>query len=467
MRASFSSPIGYRVITSPLGALFDSRFVENIRFRRLPAALRLRRLGAVGVTLRSSHVDDLLGALGVVEDVPERTRRRLSRGLLQLAGARARRDDIERQWERAFFGDAWPPPSRDELVRIEHERNARARACAEPSASLGFFATSELFAPIRFEIPSPGDLAARWAQELVRPELAYVPPSELPSIERSRRIPGPTGDEYWVRFRSPSALGDMVHARVFEPARADVPRAAFIYMAGLFASCDAAPYAPEADTIGRLLATRGYRVIVPEPPWHGRRAPRGRATGEACLATAPEGLFRCCAAGAIEMAVLVAWARQMGSCVVGIGGASLGALVAQALAGRARSFPRGMRPDTVFLAGATCFTDELLLSAKLATKIGLGEAILAAGWTREALACLRDLMDPPREPGLSPERIFAVLGQEDAFLPCGRGRDLLQQWRVPAQNVTLLPCGERGLALYLARRDDLQRAFGQSLSLRG
>ena len=306
-------------------------------------------------------------------------------------------------------------------------------------------------------------MAGRWARELVRPELAYAAPSELPKIERSRKAPGPAGDEYWLRFQSPSPLGDVVHARVFEPERAEGARATFIYVGGLLAPLDAASYWPEEETLGRSLASRGLRVILPEPPFHGRRAPPGRAPGEVFLATAPEGLFRGCAAGAIEVAVLVAWAREMGSASVGIGGASLGALVAQALAGRARSLSRGMRPDMVFLTGAACRLDELLLSAKLAVKIGLPEAILAAGWTREALHCLRDLLDPPLEPGVSPERIFALLGAEDAHLPFALGCDLLRQWRVPEENVTRIRGGQSALALHLARHGGAQLTITRSL----
>ncbi len=462
MRARLPTPTVHRVISSPLGALLDTPTFERFKLERLPFEVRLLRLGAMASALGSSDADELIARIGVDGEVSTNMRRGLARGLQRFARACAAREDIMRRWDRAFWGDAWPPPQREDLVRLELERRVRSRRCVCPRSTLGFFAAKNTFDPIAFHVPSPGEVARKWARELARPELLYGPPSELPSIERSRSLQGPVGAEYLIRFRSPSRIGDVVYARVFEPERREAS-ATFIYVGGLFSACDEVVYWPEEEALGRGLAARGHRVILLAPPWHGRRALSGTASGEASLATGPEGMFRSCAAGAQETAVLIAWARELGSPAVGIGGTSVGALIAQAVAGRARSFPRGMRPDAVFLAGAAIRLDEVLLGAPLAERMGLPRAILEAGWTREALACLRDLFDPPNEPGIAPERIHAVLSAQDSFLPAALGRELLRMWRVPESNVTMRPGGQFSLLVHLARHSDARLTIAREL----
>ncbi|MRG95153.1 alpha/beta hydrolase [Polyangium spumosum] len=463
MRARLPTSTVHRLISSPLGALLDTPTYERFKLERLPFELRLLRLGAMASALGSSDADELITRLGARGEVSSKMRRRLARGLARFARARAAREDVMRRWERVFWGEPWPPPDRKALVELELERRIRARRCLFPRATLGFFASKVPFEPIAYGVPSPGEVASKWAQELAHPELLYGLPAELPAIERSRSLPGPAGPEYLLRFRSPSRIGDVVHARVFEPERKEDIPATFIYAGGLFSACDDVVYWPEEEAMGRGLAARGHRVVLLALPGHGRRAPPGKASGEVILSTGPEGLFRLCAAGAQEMAVLIAWARELGSSVVGVGGASIGALVAQALCGRARSFPRGMRPDAAFLAGAALRLDEVILDAPLAERMGLSRAILEAGWTREALACLRDLFDPPSEPGIAPERIHAVLGLADPFLPAALGRELLRAWHVPEGNITLRPGGQVGLLIHLVRDSDARLTIAGAL----
>ncbi len=437
--------------------------VERYGFDRLPTDLRLSRIGAAGLSMVTCDVDELLCALGVEVELTRKARRRLARGLAQFARVRATREDVLRKWEMAFWGDVWPPPTREELVHLEMERRECSRRCFEPKGTIGFLASEPCFSALNFDIPSPSQLTAKWARELVNPALMYSAPEELPSIEGSREVPGPVGIERMIRFRSPSRLGDIVNARVFEPEERETIRGTFIYVSGLFAACDEAVYWPEEEYVGRALAVAGYRVVLLEPPFHGRRAPAGRASGETCLATAPVGIFQFLAAAVQEMAVLVAWARKEGSRVVGVGGMNLGALAVQQFAGRAKSFPRGMRPDMVFLAGASNQCADLLLDAPIAQNLGLSQAILEAGWTREALVCLRELLDPPAEPALAPNRIFAVVGAEDAFLPFSPGHQLLRKWQVPPDNVTILPTGHFGLLAHLVRHSDTRLTITRGL----
>jgi hypothetical protein len=464
MRARLPTTTVHRLISSPLGALLDTPTFERLKQERLPAELRLARIAAAANLTAEAGAEALLAALGTEIELGLPLRRRIERGLERFARAQKARDALLGRWERAFWDEgAWPPPRREELVALELERRLRSGHCLSPGPWLGFLAREEAIPVVGFAAPSPGELAARWARELADPSRLYAAPAEMPAIERSRSIPGPSGPEYLIRFRSPSRLSDVVHARVYEP-EVPVPGAATLIWGGaLFVACDQLAYWPEEEYVGRSLAARGHRVVLPEAPWHGRRAPAGHYSGEWCVATAPEGLFRLHAAAMQEAAVLVQWARDAGSRVVGVGGIDLGALVALHLAGRASAFPRGMRPDAVFLATAACHLDEIFLRGLLARTIGLDLAIPAAGWTEEALSALRDLLDPPPSPGIPPDRVVAVLGRRDEFFPCRLGRELLRDWRVPDENVTVLDAGHYGVLMHLLRRSDAQLAIARTL----
>jgi hypothetical protein len=346
------------------------------------------------------------------------------------------------------------------------ERREKCGRIAHPTGLFGSLAGEASIPLAAFAIPSPGEVVARWTREIADPGYLYAAPAELPNIEHSRAAPGPAGVEYLLRFRSPSSASRVegtAHAHVYEPESPAPDAATFIYASGPFSAGDQAGYWPEEEYMGRDLAARGHRVVLLDLPWHGRRTQPGHYSGEAYVATAPEGLFRLHAAGALEMGVLVRWAREQGSRSVGVGGFGAGALVAAQVASRSARWPRSMRPDAVFLAAPTSRLDEVAWGGSLSRLIGLDRALPEAGWTREAMGELRDLLDPPGEPAIEPERIFAMLGAEDTLLPCSLGRELMRRWRVPEENVTILPTGHFGLHVHLARRSDAQLVVTRAL----
>jgi hypothetical protein len=467
MRARLQTPTVHRVISSPIGALLDTPTVERLRLERLPAELRLARIAAAASLTAAAGVDEFFAALGATPDLGSRGLRRLERGLSGFARALAERDEVLGRWEHAFWGESWPPPRREKLVALEMERREKCGRVSHPTTPLGFLAGEPTIPLASFAVSSPGEVVARWTREIADPGCMYAAPAGLPTLERSRAVAGPAGVEYLLRFRSPSSFISRAegpaYARVYEPESPAPDAATFIYASGPFSAGEQVGYWPEEEYMGRHLAARGHRVALLDLAGHGRRVLPGHYSGETYLGTAPEGLFRLHAAGALEMAVLVRWAREQGSRSVGVGGFGTGALVAQAVAGHAARWPRSMRPDAVFLAAPTCRLDEVAWGGSLSRLIGLDRALPEAGWTREALAELRDLLDPPAEPAIPPENIFAMLGAEDTILPCSLGKELLRRWRVPQENVTILPTGHFGLQVHLARRSDAQLVVTRAL----
>lgn len=465
IRARLPTPTVHRVINSPIGALLDTPTVERLRLERLPSALRLARIAAAAGLTATAGVDAFCAALGATPDLGTRALRRLERNLGRFARALRERDEVLERWERAFWAESWPPPRREELVALEMERREKCARVTHPASLFGFLAGEASIPLASFAIHSPGEIVSRWTREITDPGHLYTAPAELPVIERSRAAPGPVGSEYLLRFRSPSLSRSegAAQARVYEPETPEPDLATFIYASGPFSAGDQVDYWPEEEYMGRHLAAHGHRVVLLDLPWHGRRTLPGHYSGETYFGTAPEGLFRLHAASAVEMAVLVRWAREQGSRSVGVGGFGAGALAAQQVAGHAARWPRSMRPDAVFLAAPTCRLDEIAWGGSLSRMIGLDRALPEAGWTREALAALRDLLDPPAEPAVPPERIFALLGAEDTLFPCSLGKELLRRWRVPEENVTLLPTGHFGLQVHLARHSEVQQVVTRAL----
>jgi hypothetical protein len=92
---------------------------------------------------------------------------------------------------------------------------------------------------------------------------------------------GPDTREYLVRFPSPSPHVDTAYTRVYEPfdAPADAPLPTLIFGPGLAVACDSIEYWTGEEYVGRELTPEGYRVVLPIPPWHGRREVPGSYTG--------------------------------------------------------------------------------------------------------------------------------------------------------------------------------------------
>lgn len=354
----------------------------------------------------------------------------LSRLLAGVDRSRRRYEAIDRAWREEFFA----PGAHFGASLADLERR-RSRAAFWLTAQRLRFAPLRPLVPVppvRFRIPSPASAAAVYGPDSRAAAALYAPPPVLPAVEQSRRILISSGEDCWLRFASPSArMGDTAWARVHAP-RGIVDPPTLIFGNGVFI---------EPDHLGRpsgdvqRLVRRGLRVIEIESPWHGRRRRAGFYGGEPFFATAPHGTVDLFTAQAQELAVLVDWCRRTSRGAVAFGGASMGALAAALAAAHARHWPERLRPDALALITVADAVADLAFESSLANRIGLPQALAAAGWTKEDTRRWRPLTALPHAPPLPPHRIVIVLGEADRILPYAMGRRLAERWGVPPDNL--------------------------------
>jgi pimeloyl-ACP methyl ester carboxylesterase len=459
------TPAAETFLTSPLGALVESGPFEALKTRSLPRAFAVRRARAAADVALGEGPAAYLRAV----DAPPapHLHDRIEAALAGYASRREAFEDATERWETAFWGDEEVTP--DERVAAERERRRAAAAHAQPDDGFGFLPREHLVPPVAYDVPDPDDARERWAHELAEPERLYgfveaTVSEALPRVTRSRSVRGPGTLEYWLRFETPSLhVGDRTTARVYEPEDVDDDLPTLVFYSGLGAFGDLLSYWPEEGALGRRLARRGYRVVLPDAPWHGRREPLGRYSGEPYLARAPVSMFTLYAAAAKEAAVLVDWARTEGAPAVGVGGLSLGGTVALQVAGHCDHWVPSMRPDFVAPVGMPGAIDQTLTSSRLVDLLDLDDALAAAGWSGDRISEFAPLLNPPASPDLSADRVFAFYGGNDAMAPTATAETLLRRWRVPRQNVFEWDCGHFGTMVRLIRGDVYQRTVTGAL----
>ena len=159
-----------------------------------------------------------------------------------------------------------------------------SEARLRPLEHFGFLVNRRFVPAIKFSVPSPDEVFKEVHHALSQPETLYAAPSDMPSVETSHILPGPSGPEYLLRFASPSPFTkDKVFARVFEPRNPKPGNPVLIYTGAFGMAYDQLTYWPEEENLGRPLAEQGYYVVLPESPWHGRRTPEGYSNGEYSL----------------------------------------------------------------------------------------------------------------------------------------------------------------------------------------
>jgi hypothetical protein len=370
----------------------------------------------------------------------------------KLAAFEARREDYvdaAEAWEEAFFA----PGFRNSLglSRIEGERATAARWLTVQRLRFLDIRFGRPVPSVRFETPRVDELAAAYGDVRAEPWRAYLPPAIPPSVEVSRRTPTPTGEDYWIRFRSPAArLGDgppgMAWARVHEPRGiADPPT--YIFGNGVCVEFD--HYGRTTADV-QVLFKYGVRVIELESAWHGRRRAPGTYGGEPFLGRTPVGPIDLFTAQAQELAVITHWCRQNSKGKVAIGGASMGALAALLAACHAPRWPEAMRPDALALLTVADQIDSLIADSALSAGVGVGEALERAGWTAQDLLDWQGMTAVPNTAPLPPDRIVAVLGARDTILPFASGRSLVERWGVPAENTFIGGAGHFATPLGVA-----------------
>ncbi|ELZ85079.1 hypothetical protein C453_10875 [Haloferax elongans ATCC BAA-1513] len=455
----------HRLLTSPAGRLFTSRPFEALKTRTLPREFSVVRARAAADVALSAGPDAFLREI----DAPPapHLHDRIERALAEYARIRDAYDETMERWNSVFWGDYESLP--DERVAIERERREISQQRAKPSDVFGFLSKDHFVPPVKFETPDPEAAKVRWHHELAEPERLYGfaearVTEEFPRVERSATVRGPDTVEYLLRFTSPSPhLGDKATARVYEPDDADGDLPTLIFHSGWGMFDDQLVYWPEEEYLGRTLAPEGFRVILPDAPWHGWRELSGYYSGEPYIARAPVGLFTLYSAAALETGVLVDWARTEGAPAVGVGGVSLGGITALHVGGRCDDWPESMRPDLLFPVGMPGAVDQTLLSGELTKLLGIDTVLDAAGWTGETLHEFAPLLNPPKEPAIAPERIFSYIGTRDEMAPSRTARILLDEWGVPTQNRRQWNCGHFGVLSKLIRGDEFQQTVRREL----
>lgn len=364
----------------------------------------------------------------------------------ELARAHAGADA---HWHDLFFGGG--RPSAAQLVAAEQNRRGAAHRLM---ASRRFFiCLRRRIDPLRWEVPTPAEMPSVDELRGDGGTCIRLPAggTTLPSVEQSQWVPGPYGRQCWLRFASPGLPGDTAWAQVIEPEGAVNPPT-LISLHGICVESEHWGPAMDAIDIAPDLARKGFRIIRPEGPWHGRRRLPGRFGGEPAMARGPLGFLTLFRAWGPEVAVLIDWARKHGSSQVALGGVSLGALTSQLTAVAARDWPARLRPDALILIACSESMKEIAFKGSLAAGIGLPAQLAARGWTEADVERYLPLMEPRGEPAVAPEKIVMTLGEADDLTPFSGGLSLARRWQVPPANLFLRNQGHFSVAFDLARR---------------
>lgn len=411
----------YSILKGPLGNLLLRPWFDGLALWAITRwYLPLSRAWAAGLAAEGSP-ESFFAALGRAPSAS------IAKTLRRLEARRAAYDAAAESWEEDLFG----PGARgaEALVAAERGRHDAAHRLMAGRALLLPLHLRRALPPIRWEIATPEQVAARHGPRLGAPGTAFPAPGDL-AVERSRVLPGAHGPEYWLRFTS-TVLGDRVWARVREPPEVANPPT-LIFLHGIMME-------PEfwhdlADELGGLVR-RGLRLICPEGPWHGRRRLAGWYGGEPVMGRGPLGLIEVFQAWVAETAALIDWARQTSRGPVAVGGVSLGTLTSQLVATAARDWPPRLHPDALLLVATSGDLLELVRDGDLGRAVGLSRRIRARGWTEAELARWLPLLAPRGRPALPADGIVMLLGERDRVTPYAGGLALARAWSVPRENL--------------------------------
>ncbi len=365
----------------------------------------------------------------------------LERSLCRIAMLAHGYHQSEREWEGAFFGEIDV-----DLQATARRRDRAAMAFMAGRAHLVSLRALNRLPAVRWDISGHAEVEAAHQGRLASPARAFCLPEQVPEVHQSLSFRTARGTEFWLRFSSPvQPVGGVVWAHVFEPLSAERPPT-LIFLHGIGVEPE---FTPDPGNAIVHLVERGVRVITLEGLWHGRRRPLGSFGGERVLARAPLGFLDYFHTAALETAVLVSWARAR-SRAVGVGGYSLGSMVAGLIAEVATQWPVEARPDAALLIAHGADPPRVALEGSLMRRIGFDAALIRSGWDLARFERWRPLVAPTGTPAVDPGRIVAVLGEADELTPPGPALDQMRRWRVPDANLFLCRRGHYTIAPALA-----------------
>jgi hypothetical protein len=447
----------HKVMKSPIGALFNNSLFEKIKNKNLPIEFKTAKIGAVA-RAEPNDINQFLRLLHInADDLDSETINKIKKGLDEFSKNWQEFEKIKQQYTDVLWNSE-PTVNPDQLVTLEEKRREISQTCRKPTKSLGFLAKTDFVPVVDFDIPPPKETLAKWEGAINNPNEIFGPPQNKPQIQESAKIPGPSGVEYLIKFKSPSPLmNDMVYARIYEPTETDKTLPSFVFASGLGMMNDQIKYWPEEEYIGRYLSSHGFRVALIESPWHGRREKKACFSGEPYVATAPVGLFTLYAAQSMETGIVIDWLRSIGASAVGIGGVSLGGIVSEHFISRCGTYPHSMRPDMALLVATSNHIAEVVLNSEISASLELGKQVRDAGWDDRNLNRLKSLLDPNKEPGIPSENIFGIFGKNDTYIPYKYSVELMKEWNVSPNNITTWDSGHFGVLTRSIRKTDLQQ----------
>jgi len=355
-------------------------------------------------------------------------RRTISTALRQFERARLKAFSIEQLWHYYFFGKEEIAEERLPIIeemRLDfrtdynmiRKKFIRLRGLVKTSVSMN--------------PPGPEDVAELFGDNGEKLSAYFDLPEVFPEVEVSRSIPTSTGKDYWLRFPSPSPqMDDLVYARVHEPEGIDNPPT-LIFGHGMSVEFD--HYHQILDEVTQLTRL-GIRVIRPEAPWHGRRVLPGHYGGEQFLSNLPISIFDFVSAQHKEWPTIINWCRNNSSGPVAIGGSSLGAQSAKAIAMNAIRWPEKLQPDALLVITHSQHMSEAAMDGVLSDIWNLGDAMRAAGWHQDTEKRWLQMIDPQRPACISGENIVTVYGTKDTVTPIETALTQMDAWNVPHEN---------------------------------
>ncbi len=358
----------------------------------------------------------------------ERQRKQITKALYYFDRARLKAFSTEKLWHDYFFGAEQVAGERLPIVEEMRLDNRTAynmtRKFFLPLKRL--VKTSVLVSP-----PTPAEVAERFGAKGEKLDALFELPEEFPEVEVSRCVTTERGQDYWIRFQSTSTeMDDHVYARVYEPHGIKNPPT-LIFGHGICVESD--HYHQILDEVSDLIRM-GIRVIKPEAPWHGRRVLPGHYGGEQLLSAVPVSMVEFMAAQLQEWATIIHWSRSNSKGPVAIGGSSLGAQTAKAVAVKARDWPEYLKPQALFIAAHCAHISETALEGSLSDIWNIGDTMKAKGWHRDLEQIWLERLDPKAKPCIAGKNIVSVTGLRDTVTPTPSAHKQMDCWDVPSEN---------------------------------
>ena len=415
------------LMTSPAGRLvarpwLDSSALYLLKYWYFP----LSRLWAAA-RAAEGDVDRFIQQVPLQQ--PNKSQRKtIADALRQFERARLKAFSIEQLWHQYFFGkDAVA----EERLPIIEEMRLDFRTDYNMARKKFVSLRRLVKTSVSMNPPTPEDVIEQFGNNGEKLPGYFALPEEFPEVEVSRSIPTGNGKDYWLRFPSPSQqMNDLVYARVHEPEGVKNPPT-LIFGHGMSVEFD--HYHQLLDEVTQLTGL-GIRVIRPEAPWHGRRVLPGHYGGEQFLSRLPISIFDFVAAQHKEWATIIKWCRENSRGPVAIGGSSLGAQSAKAIAMNATNWPEYLQPDALLAITHSQHMSEAALDGVLSDIWNLGDAMRTAGWHQDTEKTWLQRIDPERPACIKGEKIVTVYGSEDTVTPIGTALKQMDAWNVPEQN---------------------------------